>query len=143
MRRKSGPFRLPTRAARYYLRSGMDLRLTLEPHDVLVVHLREGVEATSVPVHPARAGAASLLRAVGAAMTDGYGECFWPGSPGGQYWWIFKREAEALETIAMWTRGGASLWEHVFRATDSASFVEERLGDEVARLGLGAPLTDL
>ncbi len=34
----------------------------------------------------------------------------------------------------MWTRGGASLWEHVFRATDSATWVRDRLDEEIDRL---------
>jgi hypothetical protein len=114
----------------------MDIRLSLEPHDVLVVHLRDGADETSVSVHPAKAGAESLHRALDAAISSGYGECFWPGMPGGQYWWIFKRDAETLETIAMWTRGGASLWEHVFRATDAASWVQARLVEELDRLGM-------
>ena len=48
---------------------------------------------------------------------------------------MFKRTDDALEVIAMWTRGGASLWEHVFRATDAAAWVEERLETEASRLG--------
>lgn len=115
----------------------MDLQLSIEPHDILVVHLREGDAQTTVSVHPARAGTQSLLRALEEALTTGYGECFWPGSTGGQYWWMFKREQETLEAIAMWTRGGASLWEHVFRATDAAAWVREQLVEEIARIGLG------
>ena len=38
--------------------------------------------------------------------------------------------------MAMWTRGGASLWEHVFRATDSASWLRDQLGIEIVRLGI-------
>jgi hypothetical protein len=113
----------------------MDLRLALDPHDVLVVHLSEGDFETTVSVHPARAGTESLQRALQAAIAEGYGECFWPGLSGGHYWWIFKRDGETLETIAMWTRGGAALWEHVFRATDAAAWVDERLADEIRRLG--------
>jgi len=87
-------------------------------------------------VQVSRAGAASLLRALDDGLTEGYGECFWPGSDGGQYWWIFKRDGASMEVIAMWTRGGASLWEHVFRATDAADWVEERLTSEIDRLEL-------
>ena len=112
----------------------MDLRLTIEPHDVLVVHLRDGDRETSVPVHSVSAGIASLARALDEAVARGYGECFWPGSPGGQYWWIFKRDAEAIEVIAMWTRGGAALWEHVFRATDAAAWVKDRFDEEIKGL---------
>ena len=112
----------------------MHLHFTIEPHDILVVHLREAEVEAAVPVHPSVAGMASLKRAVDAAITDGYGECFWPGMPGGQYWWIFKRDAETIETIAMWTRGGASLWEHVFRATDAASWVQEAIAAEAAKM---------
>jgi len=114
----------------------MDVQLSLEPHDILAVHLREGEQQAMVSVHPSRAGAQSLMRALGDALTAGYGECFWPAATGGQYWWIFKREGETLETMAMWTRGGASLWEHVFRATDAAAWVRERLDDELVRIGL-------
>ena len=117
----------------------MHLALSLDPHDTLTVHLKEALEETTVSVHPSGAGARSLLRALDHAVTDGYGECFWPGSPGGQYWWIFKRTAESLEVIAMWTRGGASLWEHVFRVVDSAAWVSERLTSEIDRLALLAP----
>jgi hypothetical protein len=116
----------------------MDLRLSLDPHDVLVVHLSDGADRTTVSVHPSRAGVESLSRALDAALGEGYGECFWPGMPGGQYWWVFKRDAETLETIAMWTRGGAALWEHVFRATDSADWVRERLDAEIGRLAPSA-----
>jgi len=103
---------------------------------MLVVHLREGEEQTTVSVHPAGAGAQSLSRALGDALATGYGECFWPGVPGGQYWWMFKRDQETLEVITMWTRGGASLWEHVFRANDAAPWFRDRLDEELRRLGL-------
>ena len=115
----------------------MELRLALQAPDVLVVHLREHLTETTVSVRPAHVGVRTLVAALDAAVSDGYGECFWPGSPGGQYWWMFRREAETLEVVAMWTRGGASLWEHVFRATDAAAWVHERLGAELERLGLG------
>jgi hypothetical protein len=114
----------------------VDLRLALEAHDALVVHLREHDTHAAVAVRPARVGARTLVGALRSAIGDGYGECFWPGSPGGQYWWIFRREAESLECVAMWTRGGASLWEHVFRATDSAEWIQQRLSEELERLGL-------
>jgi hypothetical protein len=110
----------------------------IEPHDVLVVHLHDGSARTSVSAAPARAGAASLRGALDAAIADGYGECFWPAATGGQYWWIFKRDGDALEVMAMWTRGGASLWEHVFRALDSVDWIDERLKAETARLRLDA-----
>jgi len=114
----------------------MHLSFSIEPDRTLTVHLREGDVSTTVPVRPSSAGARSLIRAIDAAMLDGYGECFWPGSPGGQYWWIFKRDQETIETIVMWTRGGASLWEHVFRATDAAEWVRDAVHGENDRLGL-------
>jgi hypothetical protein len=112
----------------------VNLRLSIEPHDTLVVYLRDADREVSVPVRPASAGLASLSRAVGDAITTGYGECFWPGMPGGQYWWIFKRDGDAMEVIAMWTRGGASLWEHVFRVTDSAQWLQEALETAIGAL---------
>jgi len=117
----------------------MNLHLAIEPEDLLVVELQEGNERSTLSVRPSRPGAESLRRALDAAMREGYGECFWPGATGGQYWWMFKHDTESLEIIAMWTRGGASLWEHVFRATDAATWFEERLDAELDRLGLRAP----
>ncbi len=34
----------------------------------------------------------------------------------------------------MWTRGGAALWEHVFRSTDSVDWVKTALDREIANL---------
>lgn len=126
----------PYTATSQYFQIPMTLSLSLAHPDTLIVHLREGAEETEISVRPAAAGARSLLRALDDALTDGYGECFWPGSPGGQYWWIFKRDAESIEVVAMWTRGGATGWEHTFRATDAASWVEEQLTTALDRLGL-------
>jgi hypothetical protein len=112
------------------------LTLALEPYDTLIVGLRDGSQEATVSVRPSRAGATTLRRALQTAIDHGHGECFWPGDPGGQYWWMFKREAETLEVVLMWTRGGASLWEHVFRARDAASWVGERLDEELVKLML-------
>ena len=49
---------------------------------------------------------------------------------------MFKRDGDTLQSITMWTRGGASGWEHTFRATDAAAWVRERLDEELGRLGL-------
>jgi hypothetical protein len=104
----------------------VDLRCEIEPPDRLVVHLRDADQEATIAVKEARAGATTLLRALDAAIDDGYGECFWPADPG-QYWWVFKRDADSLETIAMWTRGGVTGWEHVFRATDAAAHIRGRM----------------
>jgi hypothetical protein len=114
----------------------MDIRLVREAHDELIVHLRDGQDETSVTVPRSRPGAQSLTRAFDAALSDGHGECFWPCTTGGQYWWMFKITGASIEVIVMWTRGGASLWEHVFRATDATSWVQQRLSAELARLGM-------
>lgn len=112
----------------------LHLDLGLEPHDTLVVRLRDGAIEAAVSARPSKAAATSLSRALDDAMAHGYGECFWPAPDGGQYWWIFKRDAETMEAMAMWTRGGASLWEHVFRATDGAAWLRDQLALEILRL---------
>src|SRR5690349_19287280 len=101
----------------------MDLRLAIEDGDTLSVSLKEAEQTPTLSVRPSKAGVTSLLRAIGIAVRDGYGECFWPAATGGQYWWIFTRTAESLEVVAMWSRGGVTGWEHVFRATDSVEWV--------------------
>lgn len=112
----------------------MHLHLDLDPHDTLVVRLRDGAIESAVSARPSQAAATSLSRALGTAVESGYGECFWPAPEGGQYWWMFKRDGDAIEAIAMWTRGGASLWEHVFRATDGADWLRDQLSLELLRL---------
>jgi hypothetical protein len=116
-------------------RTFMDLRLAIASRDELVVHLQEGTIATAVAVTGAKPGIESLTRAVNDAVAQGYGECFWPALEGGHYWWMFRRTDEALEVVAMWSRGGASGWQHVFRAIDSVAWVRERLEAEIGRLG--------
>jgi hypothetical protein len=103
--------------------------------DELTVYLKEGTEETSVTVAPPHAGAATLTRALADAAASGYGECFWP-SVTGQYWWMFRRDHETVEVAVMWSRGGASGWQHVFRATDALAWVRGRLDEELARVGV-------
>ena len=114
----------------------LDLHFVVERDDLLTVFLRDGEAQASLTVHPPAAAVQSLSRALEAAMAGGYGECFWPAASGGVYWWIFTRDHETLETTALWTRGGVSIWEHVFRATDAAHWVQDRLRAEIAKLGL-------
>ncbi len=86
--------------------------------------------AIAKPRWPSRRRRQAARRFAARSMTLsrlGYGECFWPSPTGGQYWWIFKRTDDSIETMTMWTRGGASLWEHVFRATDSVTWLRDRL----------------
>jgi hypothetical protein len=115
----------------------VDLRFAIEHDDVLTVVLRDGEAQAALSAQPAAAAVQSLGRALEAAMSHGYGECFWPAATGGVYWWIFSRRDESLETTALWTRGGVAIWEHVFRATDGAEWIRERLRAEMAALGLG------
>src|SRR5689334_14895459 len=83
-----------------------------------------------------RASARTLTRTLGHALADGYGECFWPSLDGGHYWWMLRRDHDTLEVAVMWSRGGASGWQRVFRATDAAAWVNERVTSETDRLGL-------
>ena len=101
--------------------------------DELIVHLQEGTDVTSVTVAPRQAGASTLSRALAEAAASGYGECFWPSATG-QYWWMFRRDHETVEVAVMWSRGGASGWQHVFRATDALAWVRSRLDEELARV---------
>jgi hypothetical protein len=116
----------------------MQIEFVVDSHDLLTVRLTEGQDTTTMTVISSRAAVESLRRAFRDATTEGYGECFWPAATGGQYWWVFRRDAESIEVAAMWTRGGASLWEHVFRATDALDWVGGRLDDEAKALGLDA-----
>src|SRR5689334_22515012 len=117
----------------------MNLEFELEPHDALTVRLRDGHDATTVSVPNARAGIDSLARTLGQAIANGYGECFWPSLDGGHYWWMLKTDQGTLEVVLMWSRGGASGWQHVFRVTDAASWVHDRVTAEAERIGLGLP----
>ena len=113
----------------------MEVRLEPRIARPLIVHLREGEHRPRSACLVA-SGADSLQRPQRGPGPDGYGECFWPGVEGGQYWWMFRRDAETLEVAVMWSRGGASGWEHVFRATDERGLVADCLATEFARLRL-------
>jgi hypothetical protein len=112
----------------------MHLSLTRDPFDTLIVILRDGDVETTVSARPSSAALRSLSGVVDDAGRDGYGECFWPGADGGQYWWIVKRDESAAEVVVMWTRGGVAIWEHVFRATDAFSWIRDHLDREMARI---------
>ena len=113
----------------------MHLHFSRPSPNNLVVELIEGETSTTVSVADAKRGIESLSRALDTAVTTGYGECFWPALEGGQYWWMFRREADTLEVVAMWSRGGASGWQHVFRAVDAAAWIAELVAGEAARVG--------
>ena len=115
----------------------MDLHLAVDA-DILTVSLRDAEAEAVLSVHPPAAGITSLTRALQEALDHGHGECFWPAASGGIYWWLFRRTHETLEVTALWSRGGVAIWEHVFRATDAAGWVQERLHAEVTRLGRDA-----
>jgi len=113
----------------------MNLTIELDDHDHLTVSIIDGGERPTVASpHAARAGAL-LLHAIDQAIAEGYGECLWP-APDGEYWWMFRRDHETLEVAVMWTRGGASGWQHVSRGTDAATWIRARVHAELGRLGL-------
>jgi hypothetical protein len=112
----------------------MDLGLTIEPHDMLVVTLRDGADETTVSVHPRRpafnhCGARSMRR-----LRRRTANVSGPARPAASTGGSSSATPRTLEVIVMWTRGGAALWEHVFRATDAAGWVSDRLMQEIDRL---------
>ena len=102
----------------------------------LIAKLREGDTITDVTAWRPEQAAADLLAALDAAESESYGECFWP-EPTGQYWWMLKREDRRLETVVLYSRGGAMGWQHVFRAVDEMDYVRELVREELHRHGLG------
>ena len=97
--------------------------------------MREGSVETEATSWQPRQSAADLLAAIEAADANGYGECFWP-EPAGQYWWMLKREDRRLEVVVMFSAGGATGWQHVFRAADEAGYVRDLVRAELDREGL-------
>lgn len=100
--------------------------------DRIVATLKEGtVESASVTAWHASRAALALVTAIDMAVDDGYGECFWP-EPGGQYWWIFRRDDRRLEVVVLWSRGAVTGWQHVFRAADEVQYFVDRVKDELS-----------
>jgi len=111
----------------------MDLHLSLDRHDRLVCRLSdEGVETEATSADGDGAGAA-LAAAFEEARESGYGECFWPEAEG-QYWWMLRHADGALDVVVMWSRGGATGWQHAFRASEDVDRFARRLGEELDRL---------
>jgi len=102
-------------------------------HGRLTATLRDGSQETAVTAAVAAPAAAALATALADARVGGYGECFWPEPPG-HYWWMLHLSGASLEVIVMFSRGGASGWQHVFRSTDDVGWFEERLRTEVERV---------
>ena len=90
----------------------------------LIAHLTEGSEKTEVIGWNQDWCTNQLIGALDAAAADGYGECFWP-EPTGQFWWMLKRIDDRLEVAVLWSRSSAVGWQHIFRATDSFSHVQD------------------
>ena len=101
----------------------------------VIAYLREGDVSTEVTGWNPQQSAEALLTALAAVANDGYGECFWH-EPTGQYWWMFRLTDRRLEVAVMWTAGGASQWQHVFRAADEVSYLRNLVHVELARQGL-------
>jgi hypothetical protein len=101
----------------------------------VIAYLREGDVATEVTGWNPRQSAADLLAALDAVASEGYGECFWP-EPTGQYWWMLRLVDQRLEVAVMWTAGGASQWQHVFRAADEVGYLRNLVHAELSQQGL-------
>lgn len=111
----------------------MDLRLSLDHHGRLICRLTDGgVETEATSADPDAAGAA-LAAAFEDARESGYGECFWPEAEG-HYWWMLRHADGALDVVVMWSRGGATGWQHAFRASEDVEHFAQRLGEELDRL---------
>jgi len=114
----------------------MELALRRDRHGRVVATLTdEGVETTVTAARGDVAGLA-LLEAIDRAAADGYGECFWQEMEG-TYWWMFRRLAMRLEIAVLWTSGGASGWQHVFRAVTHADDFSTQAAELIASVGSG------
>lgn len=109
----------------------MNISLTIDPPYRLVATLREGPVETVAEAANGPAAGRVLLEALEQARDTGYGECFWHEMTG-QYWWMFRREAETVEVVVLWSSGAVTGWRHVFRATDAIAFVIDRVREELA-----------
>jgi hypothetical protein len=124
--------RFVVQLGRFVRRSRM--HITIEQPDArrLVARLREGDVDTEVTGWQPEQAAAHLLAALESARRDGYGECLWL-EPTGQYWWMLKREDERLEVAVMYSAGVVPGWQHVFRAEDAMSYLQDLVRSELAR----------
>lgn len=101
----------------------------------VIARLREGDAAADVTGWQPEQAVSDLLAAIASARKDGYGDCQWL-EPTGQYWWMLKREDERLEVAVMYSAGVVPGWQHVFRAADAMSYIEELVRTGIGELGL-------
>ena len=101
----------------------------------IVAKMREGSVETEVSSWQPEQSARDLMAAFDHAAAEGYGECFWP-EPTGQYWWMLKRVDRRLEIAVMFSAGGASGWQHTFRAADEAGYLRNLVATAFREQGL-------
>ena len=76
-----------------------------------------------------------LLAAIEDARDTGLGECLWE-EQGVDYRWLFRRQADELIVVALWSAGTLTGWEHVFRGRCGLDWLKARVRDELMRHGL-------
>jgi hypothetical protein len=98
----------------------------------LVCHLTDERSTETVTASNPEA-AAHLLAALDDAIRDGCGECYW-AEGGGEYRWMFRREASTLRIVVLWSTGTFTGWEHVFYAECPVIEFEQRVAVEFAKI---------
>ena len=101
----------------------------MERPDRLIATLRDGQQEAVVTASYGLAAGGDLLSALEQARDGDYGECFWH-EQAGQYWWLFRREDQAVEVAVLWSSGTVTGWQHVFRASDELTYVADRVRQE-------------
>jgi hypothetical protein len=115
----------------------MDVRIETDARGRFICTLTDGETETVVTTSDAPSAGRALLDAIASVADAGVGECTW-AEPGGEYRWLFKREADQLAVVVLWSSGTLTGWQHVFRTEAEAGPLLARLRAELAIHGITA-----
>jgi hypothetical protein len=93
----------------------IQVSMTLDDFGRLVCLLSDGPHEATVTASNMPQAGEELVAALEDARDTGYGECLWE-EQGGQYRWMFRREADRLTLVVLWSTVTLTGWQHVFRS---------------------------
>jgi hypothetical protein len=111
----------------------MDILFDTDAAGRLVCTLVEGANTAMATASDVPGATQVIEAALADVRTADCGECVW-AEGGGEYRWMFRRHADRLTVVVLWSAGTLRGWQHVFRCECDADWFDRRVQDELARL---------
>ncbi|HUA63749.1 MAG TPA: hypothetical protein VML19_33685 [Verrucomicrobiae bacterium] len=93
----------------------MQLALNSDSFGRVIGTIEHGGVTSTVTASDSASAIADLQEAAQSAADYGHGECFWHEATG-EYRWLFRRQADTMRVVILWSSGTLTGWEHRFSA---------------------------